>query len=187
MNYQEQLKNWLLSDEQFKEVFTIINKLHLPNAYICGGVIRDYVWNKKHDLPSSLLFGNIDVFYYDSNESNEQYLIRQTMINQNYSKYLWNLTNTALKDRRETKLKLHKNIESTLKQFPETCSSVAVNYDQAHNLTIIAPYGLEDLFELKIKPTPTFRKGQINYQTYKQRVKRKEWSKKWNKLIILDE
>lgn len=186
MKYQEQLVELLRQDLEFMEVFNIINAMHLPQAYVSAGAVRDFVWNKKHQLPSSLVFGNIDVFYYDASESNEDYLTRQTQINQRYSKYLWNLVNIALPKRHANKLVVGKDIFDTVQHFPETCSSVAVSCDRMNNISVVAPYGLEDLFELRVKATDGFAKGQVQHEAFQRRINRKKWARRWPNLVFID-
>lgn len=185
MKYQTELFDLISKDEEFTEIFQSLNAERLPQAMVCGGAIRDFIWNKQSKLASTLRFGNIDVFYCDPSESNEQALIRQTRINQKYSKYLWVLTNLALPQRHTSKLILQSDLTATLQNFPETCSAVAVGCDQAQNFSVLAPYGLDDLFEFRVKATPKMltEKGRLDYQ---KRLQRKNWSKRWPNLQIIE-
>lgn len=185
MKYQTELFDLIREDTEFTEVFQILNQMHLPQAYICGGAIRDFVWNKQTNQTTNLRLGNIDIFYVDPGESNEQALIRQTQINQKYSKYLWNLTNIALPQRHTSKLILGKDILTTLQMFPETCSAVGIACDQMQNLSLVAPYGLEDLFELKVRPTPAIQNAK-DYLNYQKRLERKKWQRQWPELTLIN-
>lgn len=67
--------------------------------------------------------------------------------------------------------------------FPETPTAVAARiYDE--KLEIIAPYGLEDLFEMSVKPAPFYKKDSDYYSVYVERVKNKKWNEIWGNLTI---
>jgi hypothetical protein len=48
-----------------------------------------------------------------------------------------------------------------------------------NQIEYIASYGLEDLFNLLIIPTPKF-----DLTIYNERIEKKRWKEKWNKLEI---
>ena len=61
--------------------------------------------------------------------------------------------------------------------WPETATSIAIHIDASDNLDLIAPYGLNDLFNLIIRPTPEF-----NTKIVEKRLVDKRWQTEWEKL-----
>lgn len=89
MDQQQQLIDWISHDKNFTEIFNILDRYHLTEATLCAGSIRELVWNKLENKPSSILRNNLDIYYNDPGESYEHYLTIQSTLNQRHSKYLW--------------------------------------------------------------------------------------------------
>lgn len=170
MDQQEQLIEWISKDECFTEIFNILERYHLPDATLCAGAVRDLVWNRIEGRPSSIMRNNLDVYYNDPGESYEHYLTVQSTLNQRHSKYLWDLRNICLKKRHSDKSPDGSTIEAVIAGFPEKCSAVGITRDSAGKYTVIAPYGLEDLFSETVSPT-----GAIDELAFRRRVERKKW------------
>nr|WP_241259172.1 nucleotidyltransferase family protein [Ligilactobacillus pobuzihii] len=182
--YEEKFLDIISQNAEINEIFTILEKMHLRQATICGGTIRNLIWNTLTGRHSSLKIGDIDVYYHDPSQSYEDYLFTQEILNQNHSLYLWNLQNIALPARHASHIHFYDSIEKTLAGFPETCTSIGVQRDHLKNYQIIAPYGLTDLFNLNVKPTPGYRNGQPGHQRYVQRINNKNWATQWPELKI---
>ena len=63
--------------------------------------------------------------------------------------------------------------------WPETATAIAVRINSENQIEYIAPYGLEDLFNLLVIPTPKF-----DLTIYNERIEKKRWKEKWCKLEI---
>lgn len=168
MDQQQQLIDWISHDKNFTEIFNILDRYHLTEATLCAGSIRELVWNKLENKPSSILRNNLDIYYNDPGESYEHYLTIQSTLNQRHSKYLWDLRNIRLKKRHSDKSPDGSTIEATIANFPEKCSAVGVSRELGGSYSIIAPYGLDDLFTETITTT-----GAIDELAFKRRIERK--------------
>lgn len=73
--------------------------------------------------------------------------------------------------------------ENALLYWPETATAIAVRIGETNFLEIIAPYGLDDLFELRLRPTPPFEREKLNI--FRQRVARKGWMERYPKLQFI--
>jgi len=62
-------------------------------------------------------------------------------------------------------------------RWPETATAVAVRRSEQDHCDIAAPFGLDDLFGLIVRPTPSF--ADAKRQLYNDRVQAKEWLKTW--------
>lgn len=170
MDQQQQLIDWISHDKNFTEIFNILDRYHLTEATLCAGSIRELVWNKLENKPSSILRNNLDIYYNDPGESYEHYLTIQSTLNQRHSKYLWDLRNIRLKKRHSDKSPDGSTIEAAIANFPEKCSAVGISRESGGSYSIIAPYGLDDLFTETITTT-----GAIDELAFKRRIERKKW------------
>nr|WP_054755902.1 nucleotidyltransferase family protein [Liquorilactobacillus satsumensis] len=81
MQYEKELITLVKrTPPEFTEIFHILDSYQLGKALICGGALRDLVWNTLSKQPTSLLRGNIDVLYGDSAETYEQLLTRRALL-----------------------------------------------------------------------------------------------------------
>ncbi|KRM96668.1 hypothetical protein FC19_GL000966 [Liquorilactobacillus aquaticus DSM 21051] len=184
MKYKQELNNFIKKTPEFMELLRIINSLHLQNWALCAGTVRNLVWCAKMQQPYSILQNNIDIIYSDQSETYEQLLTQQAIVTQKYSKYLWNLQNIALTTS-DSRQPYGKNLRAAIASIPETCSAVGVYLENA-NIEIIAPYGLEDLFNLEAHPTNLFMADSKKMQYYRKRMLRKNWPAKWPETAIFD-
>ncbi|KRN88499.1 nucleotidyltransferase family protein [Ligilactobacillus ceti] len=184
MQYEQELRDIIQKQPEFLEICQIVASLHLPEATICAGAVRNLVWDNQTKQPSSLIRNNIDVYYKNTSESFEKYLTRQALLQQKYPKYLWNLNNIALPKRHTNQQYFGKTITETIAHFPEQCSAIGVTPDTLGNFNLVAPYGLNDIFEMKVQPTPYFAPDTAQYPTYQKRMQRKNWHKFWPNLTI---
>ena len=76
----------------------------------------------------------------------------------------------CLKKRHSDKSPDGSTIEAAIANFPEKCSAVGVSRELGGSYSIIAPYGLDDLFTETIVPT-----GAIDELAFKRRIERKKW------------
>ena len=67
--------------------------------------------------------------------------------------------------------------------FPEIPTAVAVRLNN-DKIEIMAPYGLSDLFEGIVRPTPPFNRNATLHTIYLNRIQNKNWISIWSKLVI---
>ena len=76
------------------------------------------------------------------------------------------------------------NSKDAVSKFPEKCTAIAIRLDVNQNLEIFAPYGVEDLINFKISPTPHFSNDMERKIIYNERIKKKNWKRFWPNLTI---
>jgi hypothetical protein len=72
------------------------------------------------------------------------------------------------------------NTEDALRHWPETCTAIAARSLEGR-IELLAPFGIDDLVSLVVRPAPTFA-GKIG--VYRARVISKAWQARWPKLRI---
>lgn len=184
MKYQEQLEQLLINNSEINEIFAILRKFHLGQAYLCAGSVRTLVWNSLMQRKTNLKLGNLDIFYNAQFESAEEHQVLTTRLNQSYSKYLWSLNNLSQINPHAGHHQNGQALPDVIAAFPETASAVGVNLDFQGKVSIIAPYGLNDLFEFKLVASPNFLTDSTKLAQFHKRVERKNWLTIWPQLTL---
>jgi uncharacterized protein len=73
------------------------------------------------------------------------------------------------------------SIEDAVCTWPERCICVAVRINQNDDLEIIAPFGLDDLFEMKVRRNPR----RVSPEAYQDRLRTKRYNERWPLVQIL--
>lgn len=180
-NYEKQLLEIIYQDKQMLSFLKAVEQLNLPDAWICAGLIRNKVWDILHNI--STPYNDIDVIYFDtsdtSSDTEKQLEIELKAILPHQP---WSVKNQARMHLKNGLAPFTSSYDGVV-HFPETPTSLALQWKNGE-IEIMAPYGLEDLFELKVEPTPLFRKGSEFHTIYLERIKKKKWEKTWNLLTI---
>ncbi|WP_239616794.1 nucleotidyltransferase family protein [Cohnella mopanensis] len=183
MSLEKKLIRILSTHPNIQRDLELVTSLNLPNAYIAAGYIRNYVWDYLHNNTNITALNDIDVIYYEQKDLSEETERRyESQLKTKIGEYNWSVKNQArmhLRNNEEPYL----SVEDAMKRWPETVTAIGVTLDPDHNLSIIAPHGLDDLFSLTIRRSPNFQ----DRDYYIARVKSKKWMSNWPKLFQVDE
>ncbi len=183
-NMNEQyIINLIKNDLWRMEVLECAKDLNLPDWYIAAGFVRNLVWDDLHHLSNPTPLSDIDVVYYDKeNLSEEHELHLQDLLNQKLSAE-WSVTNQVRMAKVNGEKDDYISSEDAISRFPETATAIGVRMLEDGSLKVIAPYGLDDLFSLRLKMSPRFIGGK---EKFLYRVQKKNWLSKWSRLKLVD-
>ncbi len=159
----------------------------MPNWYIGAGCIAQSVWNHFHGFKLSSHISDIDFVYYDDSdlsfekENDAIELVHKTFtaipipvdVKNQARVHLW------YKDRFGYDIKPYNSAEHAIRSWPTTATSIGLRI-QNKEPEIFAPYGLDDLLNLVVRPN----KVQITEEIYLSKVRK--WLKKWPNLKIIN-
>jgi hypothetical protein len=167
-------------DKWMMDVIELAAKLELPDWWICAGFIRAKVWDELHGFSEKTILPDVDVIYFDSKHLDEQNekLYEKTLCTLDPT-IPWSVKNQARMHSLNKVAPYTSSIDG-MSKFPETATAIGITLDEAGELRLCAPYGVEDLIMMKIRPTPSFEKSQI----YRERVVQKKWSSTWGKVTV---
>lgn len=148
-------------------------------CWIGAGFIRDAVWDALHAAAPQPITGDVDVIHLDSYEDDEG---PEQRLRQQAPVFRWSVKNQARMHLRNGDAP-YVSIEEALRHWPETATAVAVRLTADKTLQVIAPFGLDDLFQLYLRPTPRFR-GE-KHPIFQQRVAEKGWLTRYPKLRLI--
>lgn len=184
--YSENLKEILSKNQTIMQILTTLKMLE-PNAYIAAGIIRNTVWAHLHDQSYDLENTEVDVVFYDEKDPLNHAENLQKEMMRIFPNMEWDITNQALvhtwykTDTGESIAPLT-SIEHALSLWPETATSVAVRLNDKNEIEYVAPFGLADLFELKLR----WNKTLVSHQVFLHRLRTKKFLEKWSKLKLID-
>ena len=78
----------------------------------------------------------------------------------------------------------YQSSKDAIEKFPERCTAVGVRLLKEGNMELFAPFGLEDIYQYRVRPTPHFLADKNRMQLYKTRASKKNWDHKWPQTII---
>ena len=184
--YQNLLKKNLFKHRDLYARLLFLRQVK-PEAFYSAGVIRNLIWSIAHDQHYALSQTEIDVIFYDvEDESGFEQQHLAEILKQQFPENDWDVVNQAWVHQWYTtedgaSIPPLQSIQHALSLWPETATAVAVRLLENNALEIIAPFGLDDLFELKLR----WNAALVSHDIFMQRMEEKQFLQKWNKLSLL--
>ncbi|GAA0765944.1 nucleotidyltransferase family protein [Ideonella azotifigens] len=175
------LQHIVQSSPIFMAALRAVRQVAPPDACIGAGAIRNLVWDHLHGHTEASPVADWDVVFFDAadcRQARDQAL--QQQLTQACPELTWEVTNQAGVHHWFEAIFGHAvapldSLEEAVATWPEYCTSVAIALRPDDSLRIIAPYGLADLFALRVRRNP----ARVSEQTYRQRVATKQYAKRW--------
>ena len=157
--------------------------LALPDWCIAAGFVRNRVWDHLHDISPPREPPDIDVLYYDADDlSKEREVAYEKRLDTLLPGPLWQVRNQARMHVWKG-LPQHRDTADSMIYWLETVTAVGVRLEADDSLTVIAPLGIDDLVNLRCRPTAF---GQTQREAYEARIAAKRWRELWPKVAFLD-
>lgn len=152
------------------QVLRVIRDLELPDAMIFSGAIYQPVWNHLTSRAPDYGIKDYDVAYHDASDTSyeaEDVVIQRVAaafepplrdlveVRNQARVHLW----FAKKFGADEPYPPLENSAAALKRFVATAFCVGVRMEADDSLSVFAPFGLEDLFALHLRPNPLRVKG----------------------------
>ena len=179
------LEQILGQNKVIKEILKLAPKLQMPNWYLGAGCIAQTIWNKLHGFDLNYGIKDYDLVYYDSSNLSA----KEEELHIQKGKKLFKDIPVEIKNEARVHLwyekhfgypiKPYQSVEDAINTWPTTATCIAVKYKDKGQFTIYAPYGLNDLLGMIVRPNKT----QITKDIYLRKVDR--WKKFWHKLEII--
>jgi len=161
----------------------LVRDLELPEWYIAAGYVRNFVWDHLHEYSDPTRLNDVDIVYFDpSDVSIAKESSCDELLNSQVSEYNWSVKNQARMHLRNGAIP-YKSVSDAMKRWPETATAVGISLDSHNHVTVIAPHGLNDLFDLIIRRSPYFK----DKENFYDRVHSKKWLELWPQLKWFEE
>lgn len=175
------------ADEWMMRVLRHAQALHLPQWQVCAGFVRSKVWDELHGFTKRTPLSDVDVIYYDPgqvSEEAEKQLEQQLW--QRDEQIPWSVKNQA-RMHLVNQIPPYRSVEDAISKFPETATALGVSLDGQDRVILMAPWGIADLLQMRVRPTPYFAASEESMRVYRERLARKQWTRIWHCLKVDDE
>ncbi|MBD2748351.1 nucleotidyltransferase family protein [Microvirga sp. BT688] len=159
-----------------------VERLGLPDAWIGAGFIRNSVWDVLHGQSIDVTrLADVDVLLFDPGETGKE---REAEIERRHRALApgipWSVKNQARIHLRNGDAP-YLNTLDAVAHWAETATAIAARSTRG-KVEVVAPYGVDDLLNLIVRPTPVFGH---KIDVYRERVMEKGWPARWPKLTML--
>ena len=178
---QEDILALIQQDDWMMKVLQVAASLGLPDWVIGAGFVRNKVWNNLSGIEETHST-DVDVAYFDKSDINESTeKLHEASLRRKFPTD-WSVKNLArMHTVNGSGDKPYLTSEDAIAHWPETATCVAVRLNQKGKLKLIAPYGVDDLVNLTVRPSPLHSSP----EQVQARVVKKRWLERWPKLRII--
>lgn len=176
------LRELIAGDAWRMRVLRTVRALELPDWGIGAGFVRSRVWDWLDGDVRTTMPTDIDVLYYDGDDLSPA---RETVLEALLNAALpapWSLTNQA-RMHVDNGDPPYASTEDALRHWLETPTAVAVRLSAGDRIEILSPWGLDDLFTMTVRPTPS---GRDKLGVYRRRLAGKQWPRTWPAVRLLE-
>jgi hypothetical protein len=182
MAFEQRLRELVCSDAWMMDILRVTASLALPDCWIGAGFVRARVWDQLQGHAIATKLEDVDVLYFETGDLSEATEKRQERrLSEMRPAVPWSVKNQARMHLRNGD-RPYADTEDALRYWLETATCVAVALDGDDRLRVIAPYGLEDLFNMVLRPTPA---GLRRAREYNARLAGKPWRRNWPQLRVV--
>lgn len=176
---QQKIIEWIRQDDIRMQALLAVQTLGLNDWCLAAGFVRNLVWDRLHGHERSTALNDIDVIYFNQDDRSPE---RDHEYEQRLNALMplpWSVKNQA---------RMHLKYD----RAPYTSSSDAISYwvevetaigatlDNNGELALIAPLGVESLFNYTISANPRHGKPDVLLA----RAHEKGWTRRWPGLSI---
>nr|WP_116745837.1 nucleotidyltransferase family protein [Janthinobacterium sp. 78] len=164
-----------------------VAQLGLPHCCIGAGAVRNLVWDALHGYAQPSALSDIDVAYFDAHDLLAE---SEVQLRQRLATLLpgvpWEVCNQA---------RVHlwfeaefgyavpplRSLDDAIATWPEFATSVGIWLRPCGEIGIVAPHGLDDLFNMVVRRNP----ARISEGGYAQRLASKNYAARWPRVTIV--
>lgn len=161
------------------EALECVQELGLPDCYLAAGFVRNLVWDHLHHKSSPSPLNDIDVIYYDTDESEDDiYLTYEAKLRLVMPEVNWQVRNQAKMHIRNGD-NPYQGIVDAMSFWPEKETAVAIRKTGSDCYECLSAFGFESLFNFQITYNPKRHRD-----IFEHRVKSKHWLTQWPMLKV---
>lgn len=150
------------ADPSLMHVLGVVRALDLPDWRIFSGAVYQSVWNAVTGRPAGYGIRDYDLGYFDPDTSWDA----EDVIIKRVAAAIDEPFRSKVEVRNQARVHLWhpqkfggsyaalQNTDEALTRFVAPCFAVGVRLEEAGEITVAAPFGLDDVFNLTIRPTP---------------------------------
>lgn len=184
------LESILNKSKKIKEILRILEQYSkenqdFKNYYLAAGCINQTIFNYYHNYDLDYGIGDYDIVYYDEDTSyeKEDIIIKDLKEKLNHLDLKFDIKNEKrvhiwYNEKYKTNRKEYESVEDAISKWGTTITCLGVRMEN-NKLIVCAPYGLNDLFNLILRPV----KIDFTKEDYEKKVTK--WTSKWELLKVI--
>jgi hypothetical protein len=174
---------WIADDPWRMACLEAVAGLALPDGWIGAGFLRNLVWDRLHGFETPL--ADVDVLFFDPRAGHEEEGCLEARLREAMPGVSWSARNQA-RMRARNRDAPYRDTADAIAHWLETPTAVAARLEAGGEPALLAPYGLDDLFGLKVRPTPHARSRPDRLREYRKRLAAKAWERTWPGVRVSD-
>jgi len=184
MMTEKEILDQLGQDPDIRAILEIIRSLELKDSWLAAGCLRNFIWNMLLERPGFDSETDVDVIFFDPSYAEAETIELEAKLKEDWPRYRWELRNQAYMHRHSPGTAPYKNACEAMSKYPERCTAIGLRLHADATLELFAPYGLEDILNFQISPTPHFLENEDRMKLYQERLSKKNWQEKWKNLTF---
>ena len=184
------LESILNKSKKIKEILRVLEQYSkenqdFKNYYLAAGCINQTIFNYYHNYDLDYGIGDYDIVYYDEDTSyeKEDIIIKDLKERLKHLDLKFDIKNEKrvhiwYNEKYKTNRKEYKSVEDAISKWGTTITCLGVRMEN-NKLIVCAPYGLNDLFNLILRPV----KIDFTKEDYEKKVTK--WTSKWELLKVI--
>jgi hypothetical protein len=188
-DYDGRLKQILRADDWFTSVLETVRECALPDWLVGGGVIRSIVWDHLHGYVRPMPITDVDVVFFDPHNLGRQpEQAIEERLRRSRTEIPWDVKNQAAvhlwyEPAFGVAVSPLASVVEAVATWPETATCVAVRLQADGDLLVVAPCGLEDLFQCVWRRNPR----RVTLEEFRRRAREKQIVQKWPRVHVIEE
>lgn len=186
MDHADSLIAHALADRVNARVLDELEHLAIPDAWLVSGCLFQAVWNGLTGRPAGYAVNDYDVFYFDPDTTYEA----EDAVIRRCADALGDLT-AEVQVRNQARVHLWypqkfgrpyapvANATEGLRRFLAPCCAVGIR-QQGVRIEVAAPFGLDDLFNMVVRPNPETTGPREQYE-----AKAARWKSAWPEVTVM--
>lgn len=171
-------------DRWMMDILQTAKQLQLSDWWVCAGFVRSKIWDTLHGFEERTPFPDIDVVYFDAKniDESEEKKYEQQLLHMSPN-VPWSVKNEARMHIISNMPPFSSSVDA-ISKFPETATALGLKLNEQDEIVLAAPWGVQDVINLEIRPTPYYETTKEYANIYEERVSKKKWKEKWSKVKV---
>lgn len=164
-----------------------VRELRLPSWCIGAGAIRNLVWDHLHRFERATEPDDVDLIFYEPGNLSQDF--EQSLglaLSSKMPSLKWDIVNQArvhhwLQSAHGRSAEPLQSLREGVASWPEVATCVGVTLTESEQIEVLAPHGLQDLFEMIIRWNPE----RVSREVFMNRVAQKRFVERWPRVRVV--